>query len=272
MKKYLLSLVILLAACTSSFGQATKPVEQKLPKDVPVYLQDVSVTIHAAGAQGSGVIVTRKDVNYVWTAGHVVDGLRKSRLIIDPKSGATKTLIEFDDARVVKELVENGRRVGEVSMEAEVIRYSNADTGEDLALLRVRKRSYEKASAVFYLESQIPKIGSPLLHCGSLRGQFGSNSMTSGIVSQIGRVYMNTVYDQTTCTAFPGSSGGGVYLNDGRYVGMLVRGAGEGFNLIVPARRMHAWAKKVGVEFAMDESLPVPSEDELKKGQLEDGR
>ena len=39
------------------------------------------------------------------------------------------------------------------------------------------------------------------------------------------------IFDQTTCVAFPGSSGGGVFLkrDDPRYVGMLVRGAGEGF-------------------------------------------
>ena len=47
--------------------------------------------------------------------------------------------------------------------------------------------------------------------------------------------------------------GGGVYLQNGKYVGMIVRGAGEGFNLMVPlVRRMKAWAKKNDIMWAID--------------------
>lgn len=261
-------LIATLMFASIACAQATKPAS--LPGDVPAYLQDISVTIHAGDAQGSGTLVTRGGVNYVWTAGHVVAGLRHTRTVIDGKGGS-RTVVEFDDAGIVKELSEDGRSVGKVSMDAEVLRYSNADTGDDLALLRVRKANFVTASAQFYLDKRIPAISSELVHCGSLRGQFGSNSMTTGIVSQIGRVYEKNVYDQTTCTAFPGSSGGGVFLKDGRYVGMLVRGSGETFNLIVPVRRILPWAKKVGVDFTLDETLGVPSYDELKKRPIEDG-
>lgn len=244
--------------------------EQVLPKDVPTYLQDVSVTIHSNRSQGSGTIKTRDGVNYVWTCGHVVRSLRSEREIIDPKTGGKKTVIEFEDAKIVKELVEDGRSVGQVVMFAEIIRYSDAENGEDLALLRVRKKNFVNCSVQFYLDEKIPALGTKLLHCGSLLGQQGSNSMTNGIVSQHGRVLNNTIYDQTTCAAFPGSSGGGVYLEDGRYMGMIVRGAGETFNLIVPQRRIAKWAKKVGVEFALDDNIAVPSDDELKKYPVED--
>ena len=47
---------------------------------VPDDLQRVSVTIKAGDAQGSGTLVTRQigedTVTFVWTAAHVVDGLR----------------------------------------------------------------------------------------------------------------------------------------------------------------------------------------------------
>jgi len=243
---------------------------QVLPTNVPAYLQDISVTIHAGSSQGSGVIKTRDGINYVWTAGHVVAHLRTQRDIIDPKTGGKKTVIEFEDAKVVKELIEDGRSVGRIEMFAEVIRYSNADNGEDLALLRVRKKNFVNSSVQFYLDEAIPPLGTTLYHCGSLLGQFGSNSMTRGIVSQHGRVLHGVVYDQTTCAAFPGSSGGGVYLQDGRYVGMVVRGAGETFNLIVPQRRLAKWAKKVGIEFTVDDNIAVPCEEDLKKFPIED--
>ena len=248
-----------------------KPATAKeAPKEVAPYLQDISITIRAGFSEGSGVAFNRDGVTYVWTAAHVVDGLRTLRKVIDPKTGTMRTLVEFKDAKIVKTLIDNGRTVGRIEIDAEVIRYSDADHGEDLALLRVRKKDFITTSAKFYLNEKIPVLGTRLLHVGSLLGQQGSNSMTTGIMSQHGRLIGETVYDQTTVTAFPGSSGGGVYLEDGRYVGMLVRGAGEGFNLIVPARRMRSWAKKAGVEWAMDERIAVPPVETLKKLPIED--
>jgi len=251
--------------------QVIDPKYRNLPKkdDVAQHLQDISVTIRAGSAEGSGVITNVNGVNYVWTAGHVVAHLRNTRTIIDG-SGSPKVVVEFDDAEVVKVLVEDGRTVGQMRFNAEVIRYSDADHGEDLALLRVRKKNLSAERVHFYLDKKIPAIGTPLFHVGSLLGQGGSNSMTAGIVSQQGRVYQGTIYDQTTCPAFPGSSGGGVYLQDGRYMAMLVRGAGETFNLVVPIRRMYKWAKKVGVDFTLDPSVNAPDDDTLKARSIED--
>lgn len=238
--------------------------------DVAQDLQDVSVTIKAGYAEGSGVIKTRtvegKKINFVWTAAHVVDDLRRVKTVITA-DGTERKIVSFDDCSLVKELTEKGRKVGELKMDAQVIRYS---AKQDLALLRVRKENFVQASVVFYLDPSIPDIGTPLFHVGSLLGQAGSNSMTGGIVSQIGRVLDKQTYDQTTVTAFPGSSGGGVYLQDGRYVGMIVRGAGESFNLMVPVRRMVTWAKDAGVAWAVDDEAKAPTEESLIKMPIED--
>lgn len=119
---------------------------------VAKHLQDISVTIVStskdSGDEGSGVIKTRQMdsgefVNFVWTAAHVVSNLRHEKQIIDGKSGTPKTVVEFDDAMVVKALVEDGRMVGKIEFYAEVIRYG-AD--EDLALLRLRKKDFIRPS------------------------------------------------------------------------------------------------------------------------------
>lgn len=260
----------LLVVLFASAALAQAPALPSGP-EVPSYLQDISVTIKADNSEGSGVVKTReiggKAVNFVWTAAHVVDGLRQTEEVIDPKTGTRRTKITFKDAAVVKELIEDGRRVGELKMDATVIRYSK---DEDLALLRIRKQNFVKPSVVFYLDEKIPTVGTDLYHVGSLLGQMGSNSLTSGIVSQIGRTIDKSEYDQSTCTAFPGSSGGGVYLRDGRYVGMLVRGAGEGFNLLTPVRRMLKWAKSAGVEWAIDDKAKAPTAEELDRMTVED--
>ena len=260
-------------------------------KEVPLadHLQAVSVTIHASSGgsrygsrdlvvynekagtvQGSGTLVTRGDTTYVLTCGHVVEGLRTERTVTDPRSGSKKTIIEFKDAKIVREYRESGRSVGRIELDCEVIRYSDADDGEDLALLRVRKKNFATVSAKFWLDKGIPPLLSKLVHCGSLHGQVGSNSLTTGVLSQIGRVHQKVLYDQTTVPAMPGSSGGGVWTESGRYMGMVVRGSGETFNLIVPVRRIKQWADRSGVSFILDASTAVPSATELKKLPVDD--
>ena len=270
MRKALWIAVLFIAA----YATTAKAQDNKLYQ----HLQDVSVTVKTWGGEGSGVIVTREvevapnrtvKVNFVWTAAHVIDGLRSVRTVI--KDGQTRKVIEFKDAQIVQELVEDGRRVGEIKMEAKVIKYSDSENGEDLALLMIRKKDFINKSIIFYKAKGKPvPIGTELYHVGSLLGQTGSNSMTRGICSQVGRVLDlgtgdGVVFDQTTVTAFPGSSGGGVFLsersgdNAGQYMGMLVRGAGETFNLIVPVRRMRAYAKREGILWAIDTDVKVPA-------------
>ena len=273
--KILTSLALGLALLTSSFGAEKK-------NSTAEHLQNVSVTIRSEGSfstgEGSGVIFTRKDakgnqVNFVWTAAHVIDNLRSERKVL--VNGSPKTLVEFKDPMVVKEIRQDGRTVGRLQMDAEVLKYSDAEDGHDLALLRVRKFNFVTDTVTLYLEDKIPPLGEDLLHVGSLLGQMGANSMTDGIYSQHGRLIKSLnkhVFDQTTCTAFPGSSGGGVFLKHGgnpKYVGMLVRGAGEGFNLIVPVRRMIEYCEKHKIMWALDENIKMPTEDDLKKQPIE---
>lgn len=273
MMKYLLAFLICFVVTVSSVWAG-----------VPDDLQAVSVTIKAGNAQGSGTLVTRKvgdtNVTFVWTAAHVVAGLRTVRNVV--VDGATKTLIEYKDAEIVQEIQQDGRRIGEVKYDAKVIKVSDADYGEDLALLMVRRKdAYPlKTTAIFYSDTKlyVPAIGTELVHVGSLLGQFGANSFTTGVVSQTGRTLPGkgasvNVYDQVTCTAFPGSSGGGVFLkSNGEYVGMLTRGVMQlqGFNFIVPVRRIHAWAVDNKTDWAIDLKVKVPTLKEIESLIVED--
>ena len=249
------------------------------PVNISTYLQDISVTIKTERGSGSGVIFSReiksddgkKNVNFVWTAAHVLEGIRSVRSILDIEGKTLKRPV-FKDVQIVKKLIEQGITVGELSMDAVVIKYSDATDGEDLALLMVKKFNFVDVSAKFHKDQSdtgLP-LGTQLYHVGSLLGESGANSMTTGIMSQVGRMLAlnsstKVLFDQTTVTAFPGSSGGGVFLTDGQYIGMLVRGAGETFNLIVPIRRINKWAKSENIMWALDPSVDAPALEEIHK-------
>lgn len=281
----LLAATIMVASAASAAAQAEKkptekpaPAVQLLPQltkaQLPAFLQEISVTIRTGRAEGSGTLVVRGPYTYVFTAGHVIDDLREVREVLDPIKGK-RLVIEFHDAKIVTVLREDGQPVGRVELDAEVVTYSDSENGEDLAILRIKKKNYAQRGAFFYRPSKeeaYPMVGTPLYHCGSLLGEFGSNSLIDGMISQIGRTLQKKTYDQTNVNAFPGSSGGGVYVKeDGRYCGMIVRGTFGGFNLMVPQRRMDTWAKRMKVEWLFDASLPAPaSEEDLRKISIED--
>lgn len=258
-------------ACFSDDSKSTKPLSQ-----ISQEFQDISVTILARNtierAAGSGVIKTRKlpsgeSVSFVWTAAHTIEGLRIPKKIIDVTTGFTKTKVEFDDCIVVKPLNQDGRYVGKIEFLAQIIRY---DRQEDLAILKIRKKDFSSGSVKFYQDKELIPLGTRVWHVGSLLGEIGSNSMTEGVLSQHGRIIDRKVFDQVSAAAFPGSSGGGVFLNDGRMIGMVTKGIAETFHFTIPAYRMREWSRNSNVEWAFDDQIPMISEQELKKLPVED--
>ena len=57
--------------------------------------------------------------------------------------------------------------------------------------------------------------------------------------------------------------------HQGEYIGMLVRGAGETFNLIVPIRRMREWASTNKVMWALDQTVEAPTLREMQEMPVE---
>lgn len=264
MKKVILLVAIL-------FNLTSFSLADEVDSKVVDHLQNISCTIGTSSGSGSGVMKVRQrdkeSITFVWTAAHVVQSARKTRDVIDSKTGTKRTIVEFDDVKIIQTIISEGRTVGKTEIFAEVVRYSS---DEDLALLKVRKKNFTTEGVKFYLDENHVKLASFVVHVGSLLGESGSNSVTTGVMSQVGRLIDGKVFDQTTAASFPGSSGGGVFLKDGRMIGQVLRGAGETFVLICPVRRTVKWAKEAGVGWAVDDNVPLPSDAELKKIPIED--
>ena len=175
-------------------------------------------------------------------------------------------MIEYKDAEIVQEQQQGGRRVGEVKYDCRVIKVSDADYGEDLALLMVRNiGAYPlDAFAKFHKDpNYIPPIGVELSHCGSRLGQFGANSYTTGVLSQTGRTLARKganvkVFDQVTAVAFPGSSGAWMFLlENGEYVGTLTQGVmkRKASTSSFRSEGRYAFAKAAKIEWALDPNV-----------------
>lgn len=248
MKKLIIAVMML--------GFSLSGLATEIPQAVVNALLDESVSVVGVGGQGSGVLSTRNGITYCTTAGHVIADGRKTRTVVDAATKSTKTLVYFDDVQVVKEIVQNGRKVETRIAYAEVIRFSDADTGDDIAVLRLRNKGFCDSSVKFYLNKELPLVSSEIVHVGSIGGVRGFNSITTGVISYQGRVMGGQLYDQISNIGAHGSSGCGVFKMDGSYIGMLVRG-GEGFNLIVPIRRMLDWAKRNNAEWVFNPAIPA---------------
>lgn len=269
-----LLLVFLLLAPASAAEPQKLPLET--PQEVAAFLQEISVTIKAGHAEGSGTAVVRKigkeDVTFILTAAHVVDGLRSEKEVVAP-DGTKRTKVTFDDCSLVQEVRQEGRRVGEWKFDAKVIRFN---TEQDLAALEVRKRGFLKHSAEFWKSDVIPAVGTELFHCGSPGGQtVGANSVTDGSVAQIGRTFEGETgeFDQATVSSLPGSSGGGVFEKDsGAYVGMLTMGlrGQDSFAYYIPIRRIQNWAEESGMLWLIDGTVKPPTKDELDDMPVEE--
>lgn len=214
------------------------------------YLQEISVKVDNGAGCGTGVLFTRDILDkpglqkgFIWTAAHVVDNLEN-------EDGS------YREAIIRMEWRAKGKFIQEICYRAKIIALGDQYNGYDLALLEITKDCGAFLSAEFAGPEILP-VGTGLIHVGCCHAM--EDSVSHGIISQTDRDLWQDgrMYDQTSCPAYPGSSGGGVYTLDGKCVGLVTNGL-PGLNFFVPVRRMRAWAKKEGIEWALDRNVPVP--------------
>lgn len=238
--------------------QAQVQVQEPAQKTVAEQLQDVSVHVKAGRSQGSGTIIVRKNWILVLTAAHVIEG-----------NWQVDDGVVFFKPVFVMQMTKDDE-TGKVVKKKSLVEVLNYSEDHDLALLRVKKKNFVDKGAQVY-RGKLTKVGTDVYHCGCLLGEVGYNSISKGIVSYVGRNLDGKSHDQTDTVIFPGSSGGGMFLSNGQYIGMVVSGYRmygvplQGFSYYVPMRRMDEWAKTYDLEWVLDPSRDVPdSLDEIK--------
>lgn len=199
------------------------------------HLQEQTVMVNE---NGTGTVIERGNNVFVWTADHVVP--------------------TQNEIRVSKHIRVAGKKAGIVSFKARLLA---RDPARDLALFWVDvPKGYFRAAKISEKELL---VGETLAHVGNVLVDNFDESVSIGILSQ--KNVQPTVADhptwpwkfptdQGTFSAFYGSSGGPVFNDDGKFVGVLVGGlVGKGYINFVPVREMKIFARKAGVLWAIQD-------------------
>lgn len=211
-------------------GMPTVPLLNEWLGSLPTHvssvqqLREVTVLVECAdGGTGSGVAILRGGRVYVWTAGHV--------------------------ERAVKVHTLDGRVIFVESVVASAL-----DDEYDLAVLLLEPTDW--TFPVLTFADYTPELLQPVLHVGNWRGRQGWSHVSLGYIAAIGRKPVSKGVgdvggDSITATAYPGSSGGGVFDLDYRVIGLLVYGWGDSWTSIVPVREMRRFAAAKSVEYLL---------------------
>lgn len=223
----------------SARKKAQEPQFVELPEHLR-YLRHATVRIRAGMVEGSGVVVRQEGNNtFILTLGYVVEE-------VVSKTGEKVT--GFVPAQIIF-----CQEDGDDRRDAMMLRYTGGS--EEPALLRT---SYGKCvRPITWSDGVIDvlHVNTGSIAPGTTAGRIPIRRKLGGIV----------VYDTYQEMGVVGSGGGGVFRKeDGTCLGLLSRGGG-GITLAIPTDTIVQWAKDQGVAWAIDHTIPVPSEEELKK-------
>lgn len=177
--------------------------------------RDVTVTVLTGGGCGTGFVVHKDCDVYVVTAQHVVKDNKEVQILDIP-------------------IMPGDHNWGRV-FTAEVVRVSEV---YDMALLRLNPETSAHFRVGANLSPDRLRVGQRVHHVGAARGVARAESFSEGIVSFVGRIHprhMRTQMDQVTCAIYPGCSGGPVFDEQGRVVGIALLSAGPQLGLIHPS-------------------------------------
>ena len=209
-----------------------------------VYRNTVVVT-NGSGHR-SGVLFTRGDRTFVWTAGHVGD--------IFARSDGT-----FKEATIIQ---------GDKTAFARVLRCGDWTVDTDCALLEIVSGDEMEGDAFFYRAFNHIKLGQEIIHCGTpLDIDLNERLVFYGRISCVDKLIDGLPLkaprniDHVDITGGPGCSGGPVVdKEDGGIIGLLIMGSGPSMMIIEPTRSIYGWCVTHSCLWAFDRSEPMPSE------------
>lgn len=218
-----------LAAISVAIGVAI-PKSPRLNKYQ--HAQRATLLVEASTGYGTGFVVQRGNKLFVWTANHVIGNDNEVKI---------RSIIRFASTKV-----------GESTFAAKVIA---RDAAMDIALLHLEAPPSYFESVTFG-PIAAADVGTEVYHVGNFFGPALDNSVSTGIVSQVGVSddsfsWQWIIADQASCAIVSGSSGGPIFSGDGKVIGVAVARR-DVASFFVPVRALAVFAEANNVRFALD--------------------
>ena len=220
--RFKLQAAALLSLCLLQCPFVPATDAQEVKKAVLDHIRSVSVSIEWNGrCYGSGTLFDKDGETWCLTANHLVEAAQGQKMRVSQYR---------PDGKVI-------------SVNAEVVR---ADACTDVALLKLGKGVFGPGVRFYkdccQADGKPPDLDTPIIHCGSMAGLH--HTITRGYLVGLDRdmtAIMDhgpNLADQADLTGSYGSSGGGVFLADGRFIGMVYAGIPQRIIFFVPIRHM----------------------------------
>lgn len=245
MKKMLIFVVCLFVAPAGMISGGYKDLPNAIEK-----IDKTSVLIRLDDADktpiGSGVTVVRNGKWYAWTDAHV--------------TAVAKTKDGFNTLKVEKMIVKDDVILSTLSVNGEVIAY---DEVLDIALLQLSDGDNKYfTNTKFYLDDKTLPRGTDIILVGNFLNFTtrtpGITGASTGTIGGFGHKCSETgqKFDVIHNGAVTGGcSGSGVYIEDGRCIGLVCRMWTANTVLYSPIREIKKWAAKTDMLWALDEKV-----------------
>ena len=232
--KTVLFAILLLATCLPALAD---PVAEKL--------QNATVMLTNGSGHGSGVLFTRGDSTFIWTAAHVGE-------IWVNADGS------YGEAEVLQ---------GDKKGKARILRCGDYSQGPDACLLELIEGDMSGPAIEFFAPFTHIMLGQEILHCGTPLDKSNMQLVSYGNVSYVGRDFVQPglvdvprSLDNIDITGYPGCSGGPVVDRaTGGIVGLLVMGSSPRLAIMEPTRNLYQWALAHDCLWAFNREVQMPA-------------
>ncbi len=184
--------------------------QEFIPKTTPEVVKQVSAAVVVLTSEGRGLSPNSQ------ASGVIINDGRTIVTNLHAVAGASRVSVHFEDGR-----------------NTEAMGYLDVDEERDLVCIQIQER-FKSVSYPDLAPLKNLRIGQKVIAIGSPQGL--ANTVSEGIISGIREFDEGTKVIQTTAPVSPGSSGGGLFNDQGELIGItsFLHTGGQNLNFAYP--------------------------------------
>ena len=200
------------------------------PNNPSDYMQSVSVLVEDIGGNGSGSVILHEDETYILTCAHCM----------------TNFFGVYMPVNIVQKIYRKNKLV---STKVYIAKVKAVDKEKDIALLYIDKKTHFN-NTIHIEKGSYRGVGDEIWMIGSPYGVACYNTVTKGIIARYD--YDNMLRYQVNCGVYFGGSGGGMFDEHGKYLGMFCSMRNPTLGYVIPSQTIRNFIKSNCPELLME--------------------